>query len=147
MNITENRKARFDYEVLDTIECGIVLVGSELKPLREKKASLAESYAKIKNGELWLMQASIQCLATSSNFNHIEDRERKLLIHRNELDRMTKQLDEKHLTAFPLKMYFNDRGKVKVLLGVGRGKKRHDKRETIKKREQDREIKRIVKQY
>jgi SsrA-binding protein len=145
MNITENRKARFNYEILDTIECGIVLVGSELKPLRDKKASLAESYAKIKNGEFYLMQASIQCYATSTHFNHDEARERKLLIHKNELVRLEKQLDEKHLSAFPLKMYFNDRGHVKVLIGVGRGKKTTDKRDTIKKREQDREMKRQIK--
>lgn len=145
MNITENRKARFDYEIIDTIECGIVLVGSELKPLRQKKASLAESYAKIKNGELYLMQASILALTTSTHFNHIEARERKLLIHKTELDRLHRQLEEKHLSAVPLKMYFNDRGKVKVLLGIGRGKKKADKRESIKKREQDREIKRLAK--
>ena len=145
IHITENRKARFNYEILDTVECGIVLVGSEMKPLRDKKASLVEAYAKFIGNELYLMQALISISPTSTHFNHDETRQRKLLLHKKELERLKKQLEEKHLSAIPMKLYINDRGKVKVRLGIGRGKKTVDKRETIKKREQDREMKRQLK--
>lgn len=145
MTITENRKARFELEILDTIECGIVLIGSELRPLREKKASINESFVKIKNDELWLINAQINANPFAKNFGHEERRDRKLLAKKTEVTRLRKQLDEKHLTSVPLKMYITDRGHVKVLIGIGRGKKLADKRETIKKRDTDRELKRQIK--
>jgi SsrA-binding protein len=142
MLITANRKARYDYEILEDIECGIVLQGTELKPLREKKASLAESYAKFINRELFIVGMHIPKYENGTYNNHDEKRDRKLLLHKAELRRIEKRLEEKHLTAIPLKLYINEKGKVKLLLGIGRGKKKFDKRESIKKRDTDRDLKR-----
>ncbi|MCB0278448.1 MAG: SsrA-binding protein SmpB [Calditrichaeota bacterium] len=143
--IVENRKARFDYEVLETVECGIVLIGTEMKPLRAGKCNLQDAYAKIKNNELFLMQAFIAKYENARHFSHDESRERKLLVHKKELAKIEKKLNEKQLSAIPLRLYFNDKSKVKVLIGLCRGKKSYDKRESIKKRDQDRDIRRAMK--
>lgn len=142
--ITENRKARFDYEIMETFECGIVLRGTEMKPLRDNKASISEAFAKIKNGELYLNNASINTYENSSYFNHEIARERKLLLHKSEIEKIRKKLEEKHLTAVPIKLYFTEKGIVKLLLGIGRGKKQADKRETIKKRDISRDIQKEI---
>ena len=144
--LIENRKARHDYEVLETIECGIVLMGTELKPLRAGKSNLQDAYAKIKRGEFYLMQAYISKYENEKHFSHDESRERKLLVHNYELKKIEKKLNEKQLTAIPLRLYLNDQGRVKVLIGLCRGKKSYDKRESLKKRDQERDIKRAMKE-
>jgi SsrA-binding protein len=137
--ITQNRKATFDYTVLDTLECGIVLVGSEVKSLRTGQVSLAESYGRVRNGEVWLVNCDIPEYAEASRFNHEPKRPRKLLMHRREVRRFAERAREKGFTLVPLKMYFKD-GLAKVLLGICQGKKRHDKREAMKSAEARREI-------
>jgi SsrA-binding protein len=145
--IADNRKARFNYEILEDIECGIVLEGTELKPLRHGKSSLSDAYAKIIGGELFLMQMHIPKYVNGTYNNHDENRKRKLLLHKNEILRLERKLDEKHLTAIPLKIFFNSKGFVKVIIGIGRGKNTHDKRDSIKKRDSDRDLKRIMKNF
>ncbi|MCB1215093.1 MAG: SsrA-binding protein SmpB [Deltaproteobacteria bacterium] len=142
--ISENRKARFNYEILERVEAGIVLKGSEVKSLREGKAQLVDSYAGFIKGELWLLSAHIAKYPAANQFNHEETRERKLLMHRRELDKLVSRLQEKGLSLVPLKLYFK-KGRVKVELGLGRGKKIYDKRDTKKKRESEREISRMMK--
>jgi SsrA-binding protein len=138
--ISENRKARHRYDVLDSLECGIALVGSEVKSLRQGKVSLDEAYAKVRNGEVWLLGCDIAEYRQATVWNHEPKRPRKLLLHRGEIRRFARAAEEKGLTLIPLRMYFNARGKVKVLLGLCRGKKLHDKREALKKAESLREI-------
>ena len=145
--IADNRKARFNYEILEDIECGIVLQGTELKPLRHGKSSLSDAYAKFIDGELYLMQMHIPKYENGTYNNHDENRRRKLLLHKTELNRLSRKLDEKHLTAIPLKVFFNSKGFVKVIIGIGRGKKTHDKRDSIKKRDADRDLKRAMKNF
>lgn len=125
--VTENRKARHDYNVLDTLECGIVLVGSEVKSLRAGSVSLAEAYAKVKNGEVWLMNCDIPEYIEANRFNHRPKRDRKLLMHRTEIKRFANRAFEKGLTLVPLKLYFS-KGKAKLLLGLCKGKQDYDKR-------------------
>jgi SsrA-binding protein len=139
--ITENRKARHKYTVLDTLECGLVLVGSEVKSLREGRISLEESYGRIKDGEVWLVGCDIPEYADANRFNHRPKRPRKLLLHRREVKRFAQRAFEKGLTLVPLKLYFTE-GRAKVLLGLCRGRTQHDKREVIKKAEVRREISR-----
>ena len=142
--IAENRKARHRFAVLETLECGIALVGSEVKSLRNGKLSLDESYGRVRDGELWLVGADIPEYANASLWNHDPKRPRKLLIHRREVRRFANKAHEKGLTLVPLKMYFNDRGVAKVLLGLCRGKKLYDKRETLKKADMKRDIERAM---
>jgi SsrA-binding protein len=144
--ICDNRKARFNYEILDKFEAGIALTGSEVKSLRAGNANLADSYAVLSRGELWLVNSHIAKYNAANQFNHEERRERKLLLHKREIERLAGKIQEKGLTLVPLSLYFNQRGKVKVKLGLGKGKKVFDKRETKKKRQSDRELRRIVKQ-
>ncbi len=143
--ITENRKARHKYEILQQIECGVVLIGSEVKSLREGSISLNEAYVRIEKGELWLIGADIAEYRQASFWNHKPKRSRKLLVNRKELDKLTEKSLTQGMTLVPLAMYFNARGLVKVLVGVCRGKKLHDKRESNKqtdaKREMDRQMK------
>lgn len=141
--IAQNRKARFEYEVLDTLECGIVLVGSEVKSLRNGRLSLDEAYARMDRGEVWLVGCDIQEYTHANVQNHDPRRRRKLLMHRRELKKFAAQAYEKNLTLVPLKMYFK-RGRAKLLLGLCRGKKMHDKRETMKKRDVQRDIDRAM---
>jgi len=141
--IASNRRARYDYEIVDTFEAGIVLVGPEVKSLRAGKANLSDSYAMIRRGEAWLMNCHISPYDKAGRDNPDPRRERKLLLHRNELGRLQGKLAEKGLTLIPLQLYFKN-GRAKAQLGLARGKRRYDKRQTIRKREEDREIKRVV---
>ncbi len=137
--VTQNRKARHNYAVLDTLECGMVLVGSEVKSLRAGKASLEESYARVRDGEVWLLGCDIQEYVEANRFNHEPKRPRKLLLHRQEIAKFASPALQGGLTLVPLKLYFKD-GKAKVLLGLCRGKQKQDKRETLRKNEARREI-------
>lgn len=129
--VAENRKARHEYEILDTLECGVVLVGSEVKSLRAGRMSLDEAYGRVDKGEIWLLGCDIPEYDKANQLNHRPKRPRKLLLHRREMRSFASQAFEKGLTLVPLKMYFH-RGRVKVLLGIGRGRKTHDKREKLK---------------
>ncbi|WIM68329.1 SsrA-binding protein SmpB [Corynebacterium breve] len=137
--IASNRKARHDYHILDTYECGIVLVGTEIKSLREGKASLVEAFATIDNGEVWLRNLHIPEYSMGSWTNHSPRRTRKLLLHRGEIDSLEGKLRDGNRTLVPLSMYLKE-GLVKVELGLAQGKQDYDKRETIKRRTEDREI-------
>ena len=141
--MSQNRKATHDYLVLDALECGIALVGSEVKSLRAGKISLEESYAKVKGGEVWLYGCDIAEYLQASRFNHQPKRPRKLLMHRREIKRFAGQATQKGLTLVPLRIYFKE-GRAKVLLGLCRGKQRHDKREAMKAAEARRDIQRAL---
>jgi SsrA-binding protein len=141
--IAENRKARHNYHVLDTLECGIALVGSEVKSLRGGQLSLDEAYGRVEDGEVWLVGANIAEYAYSHALNHVPKRRRKLLLHRREVKKFAGQAYEKGLTLVPLKMYFKA-GRAKVLLGICRGKQSHDKRDSLKKRDAQRDIDRAM---
>jgi len=138
-DIAVNRRARHDYFIEESLEAGVVLTGSEVKSLRAGKAQLKDSYAQIKKGELWLMNAHISEYAPSAQFGHEPVRSRKLLVHRREIDRLTGKVKEQGLTLIPLRLYFKH-GHAKVELGVARGKKLYDKRASIKEREVRREM-------
>ena len=142
--ITENRKARYKFAVLDTLECGIVLVGSEVKSLREGNVSLAEAYARVREGEVWLMGCDISVYAQASHWNHDPRRPRKLLLQQRQIHKFANQAQERGLTLVPLKLYFNERGIAKVLIGLCRGKKLHDKREAIKQADVKRSLQRTM---
>jgi len=134
--IAENRKARYEYDILDTLECGIVLVGSEVKSLRNGTVALSEAYARVRDGEVWLINCDIPEYLEANRFNHKPKRERKLLLHRREVHRFAMRAYEKGQTLVPLKMYFKE-GKAKVLLGLCKGKQEFDKRNAQKKAEAD----------
>ncbi len=138
--ISENRKATFKYEILEQVECGIMLVGSEVKSLRENRVSLDEAYARIRSAELWLVSADIAAYRQASIWNHEPRRVRKLLVHKRQLNKLIMRAREKGLTLIPLRMLFNDRGIIKVVVGVCKGKKLHDKRESLKKADAKRSI-------
>jgi len=143
--VAENRRARFNYEIGETVEAGIALTGSEVKSLRSGKATIAESYADAKGGELWLVNANIPEYQQAGPFNnHAPKRPRKLLLHEREINKMAAAVEREGMTIVPLKLYFNERGRAKVELAVARGKKLHDKRETEKKRSWDREKGRLM---
>ena len=133
-----NKKARHEYEILDTLEGGLALLGTEVKSLRAGQASIAESFAVVDRGEVWLIDCQIQPYAFGNLNNHEPKRKRKILLHRREIAKLTGKVKEKGLSLIPLKIYFK-KGIAKVELGVGRGKKLHDKRETIKRRDAVRE--------
>jgi SsrA-binding protein len=137
--IAQNRKARHNYHVLDTLECGIVLVGSEVKSLRKGTLSIEEAYGRVKDGEVWLVGCDIAEYAQANQFNHNRRRPRKLLLHRREIRKFAAKAYEQGLTLVPLKMYFKD-GRAKVLMGICKGKKLYDKREAMKKRAMQRDI-------
>ena len=143
--VSENRKARHRFEVLDTLECGIVLHGSEVKSLRNGHVSLEEAYARVKQGEVWLVGCDIQEYFEANRMNHNQLRQRKLLLHRVQIQKFANQAHEKGLALVPLKIYFK-KGKAKLLLGLCKGKKMHDKREALKtadsKRDMQREMRR-----
>ena len=143
--VAENRRARFNYEIGDTYEAGIALTGSEVKSLRSGKATIAESYADSKGGELWLINANIPEYLQAGPFNnHPPKRPRRLLLHQREIDRLATGVEREGMTIVPLKLYFNEKGRAKVELALARGKKLHDKRETLKKRSWDREKSRLL---
>ena len=141
--IAQNRKARHDYHVLETLECGIVLTGSEVKSLRNGLLSLEEAYGRVERGEVWLVGCDIQEYSHAHQLNHVPKRRRKLLLHRREIRKFASQAFENNLTLVPLKMYFK-RGRAKVLLGICRGKKQYDKRESLKKKVMQRDIDRAL---
>ncbi len=140
-NIALNRRARFDYEVEETFECGIALLGSEVKSIREGRVSFGDAFAEIKNQEVWLNNFHISEYAHASMFGHDPDRPKKLLLHHQEIKRMDRRVREKGLTLIPLSIYLKH-GLVKLELGLCRGKKAYDKRADIKARDLDREIRR-----
>ncbi len=143
--IAENRKARHDYEILDHLECGIQLTGSEVKSLRDGKLVLSEAFAQVVGGEVFLINSEISPYSNSSEYlNHEARRKRKLLLHKREIAKFASKADEKGLTLVPLKMYFKQ-GRAKVLLGIGRGRQMHDKREKLKKDSAKRDIDRAMK--
>lgn len=143
VNICRNRRALHDYEVLDSAECGIVLVGTEVKSLRVGHANLEDAYARIDDGEVWLIGAEIPEYVFGNRMNHKPKRPRKLLLHRREIDRFAGRATEKGLTLVPLRMYFKD-GIAKVELAVAKGKQTHDKRESLKKADAKRQIDRAL---
>jgi SsrA-binding protein len=142
--IAENRKARFNYEIGEVVEAGIALTGTEVKSLRQGKATIAESYADAKGGEIWLVNANIPEYLQASRFNHTPKRPRKLLLHRRQIDKLAAAVEREGMTIVPLKMFFNAKGRAKIEIALGRGKKLHDKRETEKKRSWDREKGRLM---
>ncbi|MEP6341880.1 MAG: SsrA-binding protein SmpB [Maricaulaceae bacterium] len=142
--VAENRRARFDYTIEDTFEAGVSLVGTEVKSLRVGQANIAESYASIEGDELFLINANIPIYEPASQFNHEPKRHRKLLLKRREINRLKGDTQRKGRTVVPLKMYFNNEGRLKLLLGVGVGKRAVDKRETQKKRDWAKEKGRIM---
>ena len=139
--IAENRKARFDYFIEDTYECGIVLQGTEVKSVKNGNISFPDAFAEIVNGEVWVKNFHISEYSFSSIFNHNPDRPKKLLLHAEEIKRLTRRVEEKGCTLIPLDFYLKD-GRVKVTLGVCKGKKMYDKRATIKDRDIQRDIQR-----
>lgn len=142
--LAENRKARFNYEILDTLEAGLVLQGTEVKSLRANKANIAESYASFENGELWLINSYIPEYTEGNRFNHEPRRLRKLLINKKEMKQLFVAISREGMTLVPLRLYFNARGRAKLELALARGKKTHDKRETEKKRDWGREKARLL---
>lgn len=141
-----NRKAKFDYEIVETIEVGIVLTGTEVKSIRNGQAQLKDSYAIIRNNEAYLLNMHISEYKEGNIFNHDETRTRKLLMHKKEIRKLNDKIKIEGYTIVPLKMYFV-KNHVKVLLGIAKGKKNYDKREAIKKRDIDREIRKNMKKY
>ena len=144
--VAENRKARFSYEVLDTYEAGLALTGTEVKSLREGKANIQESYASVEGGEIWLINSYLPEYLQGNRFNHEPRRRRKLLLNKREMARLAQGVEREGMTMVPLKIYFNERGRAKLLLGLARGKKLHDKRETEKERDWGREKARLLKE-
>ena len=144
--IADNRKARFNYAIGETFEAGIALTGSEVKSLRSGKANIGESYAGSRDGELWLYNSNISEYKQAGRFNHAPKRPRKLLLHRRQINKLIGAVERQGYTVVPLKMYFNARGRAKVEIALARGKKLHDKRETEKKRDWQREKGRLMRQ-
>ncbi|MFZ1679525.1 MAG: SsrA-binding protein SmpB [Rhizobiaceae bacterium] len=142
--VAENRKARFNYEIIDTLEAGLVLTGTEVKSLRQGQANIAESYASVEGGELWLINSWLPEYLQGNRFNHEPRRRRKLLIKHKELARLAKGVERDGMTLVPLKIYFNERGRAKMLLALAKGKKLHDKRETEKTRDWERQKSRLL---
>ena len=143
--IADNRKAFHDFHVLDTWEAGVVLLGTEVKAVREGRVNLRDSFARLEKGEVWLMNVHISPYSHSGYAFHEERRQRKLLLHQHEIQKLTGKVKEKGLTMVPLQMYFKN-GRVKVNLALVKGKQAHDKRETIRRREIDRETRAAVKE-
>ena len=142
--IADNRRARFDYEIMQTFEAGIELKGSEVKSLRSGRTTLGESYASMKGGELWLINSNIPEYREANRFNHEPKRPRKLLLHKREIEKLSNGVLREGLTIVPLKMFFNKRGRCKVDIALARGKKLHDKRDAVKERSWDRERARLL---
>ncbi len=145
--IAENRRARFDYAIEEDLECGIVLEGSEVKSLRQKGGNIAESYAAVDDGELWLVNGYIAPYEQAKTFGHEERRRRKLLASRKELARLWNATQRKGMTLVPLVLYFNHRGIAKIKIGIAKGKKTHDKRETAARRDWNRQKQRLLKEH
>ncbi len=146
IQIIRNKKARFEYEILDTYEAGIVLRGTEVKSIRQKKVNIQESYARVKDGEVYIVGMNVSAYEMGNRFNHDPLRERKLLLHKHEIRRLIGKLNEKGYTLVPLSMYIKN-GKVKIELGLGKGKAIYDKKKTIQDRDMKRDMQRDIKKY
>ncbi len=144
--IAENRRARREYAIEDDLECGIILMGSEVKSLRHGGANIAESYAEVVDGELWLVNSHFAIYEPARQWGHEERRRRKLLASKRELARLWNATQRKGMTLVPLVLYFNDKGRVKIKIGIAQGKKLHDKRADEAKRDWDRQKQRLLKQ-
>lgn len=142
--IADNRKARFNYEIGEVFEAGIMLQGTEVKALRASRVTIAESYADSRGGELWLINSNIPEYLQGGRDNHEPKRKRKLLMHRRQIDKLASAVDREGMTIVPLKMYFNEQGRAKVEIALARGKQLHDKRQTEKKRDWEKERGRIM---
>src|SRR6266568_3606894 len=142
--VADNRKARFNYQIGETFEAGIALTGTEVKSLRLGRATIAEAYADSRGGEIWLVNANIAEYLQGGRFNHAPKRPRKLLLHRRQINKLMGAVEREGMTLIPLKLYFNEQGRAKILLAVAKGKKLHDKRETEKKRSWERERGRLL---
>jgi len=142
--VAENRKARFNYAIEETVEAGVMLTGTEVKSARNGKSTIAESYADSKNGEIWLVNANIPEYLQANRFNHEPRRSRKLLLHKRQINKLIGAIEREGMTLIPLKMYFNEQGRLKLELALAKGKKLHDKRETEKKRDWSREKGRLL---
>ncbi|QUS40332.1 SsrA-binding protein SmpB [Tardiphaga alba] len=142
--VAENRKARFNYAVEDTVEAGIALTGTEVKSIRNGKSTIAESYADPKDGEIWLINSNIPEYLQANRFNHEPKRPRKLLLHRKQINKLMGAVERQGMTLVPLKMYFNERGRVKLQLALAKGKQLHDKRASEKDRDWSREKGRLL---
>jgi SsrA-binding protein len=144
-NVAVNKTVSHDYLILETFEAGLALVGSEVKSVRAGRVSLKESYAEVRNGEVFLLKCHISPYEAANIFNHDPLRDRKLLLHRREIKRLAGKTQERGLTMVPTKVLINDKGRIKLELALVRGKREHEKRETIKKRDADREIRAALK--
>jgi SsrA-binding protein len=144
--IAENRRARFDYAIEEDIECGIILLGSEVKSMRTGKANIAESYASVEDGELWLINSYVSAYKQATIWGHEERRKRKLLVSKRQLARLWAATAKEGMTLVPLVMYFNDKGLVKLKIAIAKGKKLADKRATEAKRDWDRQKRRLLKE-
>ena len=144
--VADNRKARFNYEIGEVFEAGIALTGSEVKSLRSGKATIAEAYADARDGEIWLINSNIPEYLQAARFNHAPKRRRKLLLHKRQVNKLTGAVVREGMTLVPLRLYFNEKGRAKLEIALGRGKKLHDKRETLKQRSWDRERGRLLRQ-
>lgn len=144
--VADNRKARFNYEIVDTYEAGLVLTGTEVKSLRYGKANIAESYASDEDGEIWLINSYLPEYLQGNRFNHDTRRRRKLLLSKREINRLRAGVNREGMTLVPLKIYFNDKGRAKMELALAKGKKLHDKRETSKERDWNRQKSRLLKE-
>jgi len=144
--VADNRKARFNYFIDETFEAGVSLTGTEVKSLRQVKATIAEAYADARDGEIWLINSNIPEYLQANRFNHAPKRPRKLLLHKRQIEKLVGAVEREGMTLVPLKLYFNDRGRAKVELALARGKKLFDKRATEKKRSWDRERGRLLRQ-
>ena len=142
--VAENRKARFNYAIEDTLEAGIALTGTEVKSIRSGKTTIAESYADTKDGEIWLINANIPEYLQANRFNHEPKRPRRLLMHRKQINKLMGAVERQGMTLVPLKMYFNERGRVKLQLALAKGKQLHDKRASEKDRDWGREKGRLM---
>ena len=142
--IADNRKARFNYEIGEVFEAGIALTGSEVKSLRQGKASIGESYADARGGEIWLVNANIAEYLQAGRFNHLPKRPRRLLLHKRQINKLSGAVEREGMTLVPLKLYFNEKGRAKIELALARGKKLYDKRQTEKKRSWERERGRLL---
>lgn len=145
--IAENRRARYDYAIEDDVECGIMLEGSEVKALREGGTNIAESYAAVEDGELWLVNSYVPPYSQAKMFKHEERRRRKLLVSRKQLSDMWNATQRKGMTLVPIVMYFNHKGRAKLKIGIAKGKKAHDKREAEAKRDWSRQKSRLMKDH
>jgi SsrA-binding protein len=145
--VAENRRARYDYHIEDTLEAGIALTGTEVKSLRFGEGSIAESYAEVRGEEAWLVNSNVPEFSHGNRYNHEPKRPRKLLLHRREIDRLRGAVERKGMTLVPLSIYFNSRGRAKVELALAKGKNAADKRQTIKERDWKREQSRIMRDH